>query len=123
MIETLLTAGTRLVVLYNGEVVSEVFTADRDGTYTIAITNNGITLNYAEEAPDEVTYSVNIPDETKTYFIWTWEGDNEGHWEEATVVDGRLEFTLSSEYDHIVVAEFDGGTVTPDWNYKVVLEK
>ena len=119
MIETVLTAGTRLVVLYNGEVVSEVFTADRDGTYTIAITNNGITLNYAEEAPDEVTYSVNIPDETKTYFIWAWEGDNEGHWEEATVVDGRLEFTLSSEYDHIVVAEFNGGTVTPDWNYKL----
>lgn len=81
--------------------------------------NSYYQLGYDDYVPNDVIYSIDIPDSNKTYFVWVWSDDDSGHWVETRVVGDKLQFTVPANYYGAVLSEYYGGTVEPNWDNQI----
>ena len=86
---------------------------------TIPYAGNLYGFNVAGFEEPTVTYSCNIVDGSKKYYVWSWMQGQEGRWYETSVVEGQLCFDLPVSMNYFIIVEFDGGTTVPNWDYKI----
>ena len=75
----------------------------------------GFTIEGFEE--ETTTYSINVVDDTKEYYVWAWMQHQNGSWYETNLVDGQLQFEVPMSMNYFCVAEFEAGTLEPNWDY------